>query len=71
MKKITTMLNTDPDCMIRLTHHADDVCSWILETWRKGFPFRRDHVTRWYNTRAQAEQAARDIVRRRTATAGA
>ena len=70
MKKLTEMLHTDPHCMVRLTHYPDDICAWILESWEKGFPCRKNTVTHWYNTRQQAERAAQDIIRNHTAKRG-
>jgi hypothetical protein len=63
MKKSVSILNSDPDCMVRLVHYCDDVCAYMLEHWRKGLFRRKDLKVFWFNTPGQAEAYARKMIK--------
>lgn len=61
MSKFETVLTDSSGCNITLSHDPDDPLSWIVRKYRKQLFWRRCELSRWFNTRAQAEDYAASL----------
>jgi hypothetical protein len=63
MSKFETVLHSKSDCLITLFHDPDDFMSWIVRKWKRRWIGKKCLVSRWFNTREQAEHYAQQLVR--------
>jgi hypothetical protein len=61
MSKFETSLFYQSPRLITLFHDPDDPSTWIIRTWKKGLFGKRMDLSRWFNTKAQAEQYAQSL----------
>ncbi|MDT8323178.1 MAG: hypothetical protein RRA94_03620 [Bacteroidota bacterium] len=62
MSKFETSFSDSTDCDITLFHDPDDPLSWVVRKWKKQLFWKRCESSRWFNTRAQAEEYAAGLL---------
>lgn len=62
MSKFETRLSDMDDCNITLFHDPDDPSSWVIRKWKRLLFWKRVELSRWFATREQAEEYARDLI---------
>lgn len=62
MGTFETRLSAPASCNITLYHDPDDPCSWVVRKWKKGLFGKRLELSKWFNTKEQAERYARLLI---------
>ncbi|MCB2204675.1 hypothetical protein KQI65_07995 [bacterium] len=62
MSKFETSLSDNSGCHITLFHDPEDPLSWVIRKWKKSFFGKKVELSRWFNSREQAEAFAESLL---------